>query len=319
MWHVGKSDAPYGGDMTGPLPQTLRHLAFALAVAAGIGAPQAALAIDPLVSTDWLRAHLGDPDLIVIDTRSSSAFSTGHIPRSVDGVYPDLWRNPDWSLLPVDTLEGNLSALGIANGAPIVIVPAGGDGTEFGNASFPYWVLRYLGERNVAILDGGWAAWKADASDPVESGAVASIRTAFIAHPDATIRAGTDEVAAAAGTDTVLVDARSPAQYAGKEKSGLVARAGHIPGAINVPYASFYDDANHRLRPKEALAALMPPALADESAPVIAYCNTGHWSSIDWFVLHEVLGYANTRLYDGSMAEWTKDPSRPVVTGGQPQ
>ena len=116
----------------------------------------------------------------------------------------------------------------------------------------------------------------------------------------------------------MLIDARSPEQYLGKSKSGLVSRAGRIPGAFNLPYFTLFDDTAHRLKPQAELASLVPAAVTGKDTKIIAYCNTGHWSSIDWFVLHEFLGYENTRLYDGSMAAWTSDPSRPVETG-QPE
>lgn len=94
-----------------------------------------------------------------------------------------------------------------------------------------------------------------------------------------------------------------------------MSRAGRIPGAINLPFSKLYDDAGHRVKPVSTLAFLISPQLRSGDAKIITYCNTGHWSSIDWFVLHELLGYTNTRLYDGSVAVWTNDPNRPVETG----
>ena len=85
---------------------------------------------------------------------------------------------------------------------------------------------------------------------------------------------------------------------------------GHIPGAVNLDSASFYDPVTNRLRPKAQLAriaASLPPG------PVVAYCNTGHWAATDWFVLSVVLGRPDVRLYDGSMVEWTADARRPVA------
>jgi len=200
----------------------------------------------------------------------------------------------------------------------VVIVPAGGDSTELGGATFAYWVLKYLGHEDASILDGGWSAWRADPTDPIQDGPAMQTKASFAIHLHPEIRATTKEVAALLGTDTVFVDARSREQYLGKSKSGLVSRAGRLPGAINLPFASVYDDAAHRLKPASELASLIPPDLANRATKVITYCNTGHWSSIDWFVLHELLGYADTRLYDGSMAAWTSDPSRPVETGEPP-
>jgi len=290
---------------------------FALVSAAlvAVTASSAVAATTPLVAADWLKARLTDTSTLVVDLRPPQAFEAGHVPGAVNGIYPNLWRKADWQLLPVDTLVQNLSALGIGDGTTVVLVPAGTDATEFGGATFAYWVLKYLGHENVAVLDGGWDAWKQDAAAPVASGASASTPAQFTANLQPGIRATTDQVAQQLGTDTVLIDARSPEQYLGKSKSGLVSRAGRIPGAINLPYFTVFDDAAHRFKPRAELASLVPAAVTGKDTKIIAYCNTGHWSSIDWFVLHELLSYDNTRLYDGSMAAWTSDSSRPVETG----
>jgi len=293
-------------------------LVSAALVAVTVAASSAVAATTPLVSVDWLKARLNDTSTLVVDLRASNDFEAGHVPGAVNGPYPDLWRKPDWQLPPVDLLVQNLSALGVGGTTTVVLVPAGTDATELGGATFAYWVLKYLGHENVAVLDGGWYAWKADATAPVANGASAPTPASFTANLRPGIRATTDQVAEQLGTDTVLIDARSPEQYLGKTKSRLVSRAGRIPGAVNLPYFTVFDDATHRLKPRAELAALVPAAVTGKDAKIIAYCNTGHWSSIDWFVLHELLGYDNTRLYDGSMAAWTRDPSRPVETG-QPE
>ena len=86
---------------------------------------------------------------------------------------------------------------------------------------------------------------------------------------------------------------------------------GHIPGAVNLDSATFYDPATNRLQPKAELAAI---AATLPAGPAVAYCNTGHWAATDWFVLSELLGRKDVRLYDGSMVEWTADASRPVAS-----
>ena len=98
----------------------------------------------------------------------------------------------------------------------------------------------------------------------------------------------------------------------GKEKAPAAKAYGHIPGAINIDSASFYDPVTNRLRPKDQLAAIaaMLPA-----GPVVTYCNTGHWAATDWFVLSEVLGRTDVRLYYGSMVEWTADAQPPGCLG----
>jgi thiosulfate/3-mercaptopyruvate sulfurtransferase len=87
--------------------------------------------------------------------------------------------------------------------------------------------------------------------------------------------------------------------------------AGHIPGAVNVDSAAFYDSQANRLKPQSELVAI---AAALPSAPAVTYCNTGHWAATDWFVLSELLGRKDVRLYSGSMVEWTTDASRPLAS-----
>ena len=106
-----------------------------------------------------------------------------------------------------------------------------------------------------------------------------------------------------------LVDAR-PASYSStaRRRRRPSKAYGHIPGAINLDSATFYDPATNRLRPKEQLATI---AASLPAGPVVTYCNTGHWAATDWFVLSAVLGRPDVRLYDGSMVEWTADPQPP--------
>ena len=108
-----------------------------------------------------------------------------------------------------------------------------------------------------------------------------------------------------------LVDARPASYFDGKEKTAASKAYGHIPGAINLDSASFYDPATNRLRPKDQLARI---AAKLPTGPVVAYCNTGHWAATDWFVLSVVLGRSDVRLYPGSMVEWSANPSRPIAS-----
>ncbi len=108
-----------------------------------------------------------------------------------------------------------------------------------------------------------------------------------------------------------LVDARPASFFTGKDKGTKVAAYGHIPGAINLDSDAFYDDKTNRLKPQAELRTI---AAHIPAGPLVAYCNTGHWSATDWFVLHELLGRKDVKVYDGSMVEWAADPHRPVVS-----
>lgn len=306
---------------------TLRFPIAAAILAILVQAP-AALAAEtlpgPLVSTEWLAAHAADDGLLVLDIRTATAFARGHVPGSQQTDYPGAWRTETdgvpWVLPRIADMEAYLASIGAGSETAVVVIPAGTDSTELGGATWIYWVFRYLGHDEVAILDGGWNAWNAEAR-PTETGAAATAPepAIFVASPREDFLATTDYVAAHLDTDTVIVDARPPSQYAGETQSGLVLRPGHIPGAISLDNALFYDIAANRLKPVAELEAQLPVALSDRSVAVIAYCNTGHWSSINWFVLHELLGFTDVRLYEGSMAAWSRNPDLPLVVGPDPR
>ena len=131
----------------------------------------------------------------------------------------------------------------------------------------------------------------------------------FSATIDKSILAQASEVEKLESSGATLIDARPASFYTGKEKVPASQAYGHIPGALNLDSAEFYDDKTNRLKPKAELAAA---AVHLPNGPSVAYCNTGHWAATDWFVLHELLGRSNARLYAGSMVEWTSNTSRPV-------
>src|SRR5687767_5898784 len=159
----------------------------------------------PLVTAQWLAANLEQPGLVVIDVRDERSYAAGHIPGAVSGAYPEAWRQSNWTLLPIEQLVANLSALGVGDDSAVVIVPAGGDATEFGNASFPQWVLRYLGHRNVAVLEGGFAGWLAVEPDRLDEAVATPTPAIFTARPEPTLRASTEEVAAALESGSALL------------------------------------------------------------------------------------------------------------------
>jgi thiosulfate/3-mercaptopyruvate sulfurtransferase len=209
-------------------------------------------------------------------------------------------------------LEKLIGETGIDEDNHVVVVPAGVHATDFGSAARVYWTLKVAGHPAVSILDGGFAAWRA-ASYPVESGKRPPSPKIFTARLDDSLLApGSEvEVLEKSGSGATLLDARPVGYFAGKEKAPSAKAYGHIPGALNLDSATFYDPASNRLRPKDQLAAI---AARLPAGPVVTYCNTGHWAATDWFVLAVILDRPNVRLYDGSMAEWTADARRPVAS-----
>jgi len=290
--------------------------AFALAFAA----PAMASDAQPLVSPAWLKAHVRDAGLVVLDIRSAidgstpESFAQGHIPGAVHSDYDKAGWRVERSGVPfmVPTkpeLEKLIGDLGIDETSHVVVVPAGVNVLDFGSAARTYWTLKYSGVANVSILDGGLAAWKA-AGYALETGAHAPSPTIFTATIDNGIRARVPDVEKIKQSGgATLVDARPASFFLGKEKAPAAQAYGHIPGAINVDSAEFYDPATNRLKPRAELAAIAHELPAGAT---VSYCNTGHWASTDWFALHEVLGQSQARLYAGSMVEWTHDASRPI-------
>ena len=297
----------------------------ALAVAVLIGAfalPAAAEPAAPLVSPQWLQAHLSDPAIVVLDIRSAidgggaDAYAKGHVPGAVHSDYDKAgWRvthNGVPFMLPtLPELEKLIGETGIDEDSRVVVVPAGVHATDFGSAARVYWTLKIAGHPAVSILDGGFAAWQA-ASYRVESGRNPPSPKIFTAKLDARLLAEVAEVEKVEKTGgATLLDARPASFFAGKQKAPASKTYGHIPGALNLDSASFYDAASNRLRSKDELAAI---AAAVPAGPVVSYCNTGHWAATDWFVLSEILGQRDVKLYDGSMVEWTADGRRPIAS-----
>jgi thiosulfate/3-mercaptopyruvate sulfurtransferase len=297
------------------LPALLFGLLFGLVL------PAAAEPAQPLVSPQWLNEHRQDADIVVLDIRSAidgggeNAYLEAHIPGSVHTDYDKgAWRvmrnNVPFMLPSVPELDALIGDLGIDEATHVVVVPAGVNFTDFGSAARVYWTLKIAGVSNVSILDGGVAAWKA-AGLPLKTGNEEPSPKIFNAQIDKSALAEIGDVEKAVAThDATLIDARAPSLFSGKEKAPQVAAYGHIPGAIDLDSARFYDEQTNRLKPAAELAAIA--SRIPRGKPAVSYCNTGHWAATDWFVLHELLGYKDVRLYDGSMAEWAADPKRPI-------
>jgi thiosulfate/3-mercaptopyruvate sulfurtransferase len=276
---------------------------------------------EPLVSADWLNGHLRDENLVVLDIRSAidgggaKAFEAAHIPGSVHSDYDKAgWRvtrnNVPFMLPTLAELEKLVGETGIDEDSHVVVVPAGVHVTDFGSAARVYWTLKLVGVKKVSILDGGIAAWR-QAGLAVESGARKPSPRIFTATLDKSLLSQVDDVAKLqASNSATLLDARPVSFFAGKQKAPAATAYGHIPGALNLDSAAFYDAKSNRLKPRAELAGIA--ASVPEGRPVVSYCNTGHWAATDWFVLHELLGRRQVTLYDGSMVEWTADAKRPL-------
>src|SRR4029078_9824406 len=288
-------------------------VAAVLAAAAVAAMPASAAPVEPLVSAQWLKDHLRDPQIGVIDVRMGApVYDAGHIPGAVHTDYDKAgWRvSRNGVLQPPNKaeLEKLIGETGIDEDSHVIVVPAGVSATDFGAAARVYWTLKVAGHPAVSILDGGFAGWQV-ASYPVESGKRAPSPKIFTLKLDQRLLA---QLAAVERNEhATLVDARPASYFDGKEKAPAARASGHIPGAVNTDGASFYDPETNRLRPKEQLASI---AAALPPGPVIAYCNTGHWAATGWFMLSAAAGRPDAPACDGSMVEWTSNPHRQITS-----
>ncbi|MGB9368266.1 MAG: sulfurtransferase [Xanthobacteraceae bacterium] len=284
--------------------------------------PALAETVAPLVSSAWLKQHLQDPDVLVLDVRSAidgggaEAYQKGHIPGAIHSDYDKAgWRvtrgGVPFMLPTLPELEKLIGELGIDEDTHVVLVPAGVHHTDFGAAARTYWTLKVTGVSKVSILDGGTAAWQAE-GNATDSGPSRPSPKIFTASLNKALLAEVAEVQKIEQTgNATLIDARPASFFTGKERAPAAKAYGHIPGAVNIDSATFYDSKTNRLKRQAELAAI---AAALPVGPAVTYCNTGHWAATDWFVLSELLGRKDVRLYYGSMVDWTADSSRPLAS-----
>ncbi|MBK8082420.1 MAG: sulfurtransferase [Devosia sp.] len=290
------------------------------AVLALVPASSFAADASPLVTAEWLKAHAGDPNVVIVDIRDKVAETDlGALPYLANAVVAPYasagWRTEidgvPGQIPPVEQIAGLIGGLGIDGDDHVVIVPWGTDSSEFGGATRVYWTFKYLGHDDVSILDGGWRQYDAQGGER-SAAPVTPVAAQFPYEVQPALRATTADVEAALASGTKLIDGRPAEQYLGQSKSPVVRIEGTIPGAQNLPHSKFYSaDFASFAQPETVLALAQSVGLgADEEN--IVFCNTGHWASIAWFALHEVGGNQNTAMYDGSMAEWAADPARPI-------
>jgi thiosulfate/3-mercaptopyruvate sulfurtransferase len=286
-------------------------------------AAQAGPEVTPLVDSQWLKAHLNNDQVVVVDVRSAidgtdaAGFANQHIPGSVYASYTQAgWRvaadGVPGKVPPISDLETLIGALGIDNDDTVVVVPAGVGSTDFGSAARVYWTFKYLGHDDVAILNGGLGGWiesgGSTANDPVAVEAAT-----FKAQPQPDLLADTPAVEAAIDAGDQLVDARPADQYSGQSKHPAALSAGTIPGAASLEERLLVTEGTATFIDRTEVDRLVDVAGIETDQPIISFCNTGHWAATSWFALSEVAELDNVSLYDGSMTEWTQDTSRPVA------
>lgn len=293
----------------------------------------------PLVETGWLAKHT--KQVVILDVRKDLKSFTAkpllakdkksgklvvksvgaHIPgatlvdykkirvnRVVDGVKLE-------SIIPVKAdFEAQVKSWGVNKDSAIVIVSKGLDNGDMTMATRLYWQLKYFGHDNMAILNGGMSQWLTEkraisvaAAKPAAGNWVASAERKELL-------ATNKEVSAALKSGTQLVDNRPLSQYLGVYKKSYVYKEGHLPGAKSYPNELFVTNGTAKFHSVAKLRDLSKSMGIDTGAETITYCNSGHLASGGWFIMHELMGNKNVRLFDGSMHEWTKQKNAAVTS-----
>ncbi len=275
-----------------------------------------------LIPTGTLAGRLADPLWLAVDCRFDladpgagvAAWRAGHIPGA---IYADLERDLSapvtattgrHPLPPVAALEETFSRFGISARTQVVAYDAGSGAF----AARLWWLLRWLGHEPVAVLDGGFAAWTAERR-PVSADTAMRAPARFTARPCPEMLVETAAIPGALGRGERLVDVRGAERFRG-EVEPLDAVAGHVPGAVNLPYLENLGT-DGRFRDPPALAALWQErvAVAPGSA-VVCMCGSGVTACQGLLAL-EAAGVRGGKLYAGSWSEWIRDPARPVACG----
>ena len=303
----------------------MRYSALPSAAALLLASTALAGAAEPLVDPAWLAAHLDDRELVVLDIRdveegsSAELFAKGHIPGAIHSDYAKAgWRTKAGEVIgmlpPADQVEALIGGLGIGNDSHVVIVPHGQTSSDFGAATRVFWTFDVMGHDQVSILAGGQAGWVA-AGQPVETGPGRTPEpAAFTARFRPELVASAADVRAAQEAGVPLVDARPKDQYTGQATPSNVGVAGTIPGAVSLPHDVLVPDGAHPLGRTE-LDTLLAKLNVQGQGEQIAFCNTGHWASVGWFVLNKLGQNPDVRMYDGSMYEWAKVEGAPTEVG----
>lgn len=278
--------------------------------------------MDSLVSTQWLATELGARDLRVIDATLFLAgsgrdarreYEDAHIPGAVFLDIDEVSDTDDprpHMLPPAHKMASRMRALGIGDGDRLVVY----DNSPLHSSARMWWMLRVFGVRQVAILDGGLARWKAEGR-PLESGAGGQGQGHFTALLDKEAVADKAYVSSIVhSSDHAIVDARPAARFAGEAadpRSGV--EAGHIPGSANLPQTELFDEDGLWKR-GERLRAAFEQAGIDLDKPMVTTCGSGITAAVLAFGAH-LLGKEDVKLYDASWAEWGADPATPKATG----
>jgi thiosulfate/3-mercaptopyruvate sulfurtransferase len=271
-----------------------------------------------LVDTHWAEEHLKDTKVRIaeVDYDSKANYVLGHIPGAVlfdwkDDINDPLTRN----VLSKESCQKLLQNAGIDNDTTLLLYG------DFNNwfAAFAFWVLKYYGYKDVRLINGGRKKWLQEDRALTKDLPTYSKGNFAANEPDSNIRVFLDEVKRAVSAPGLeMVDVRSPKEFSGEilappeYPTEHAQRGGHIPGAVNIPWAQAVNDSDGTFKNTEELKQLYESKGITPDKEIIAYCRIGERSSHTWFVLKYLLGYPNVKNYDGSWTEWGNMIANPI-------
>jgi thiosulfate/3-mercaptopyruvate sulfurtransferase len=273
---------------------------------------------DALVSTEWVAAHLNDPDIRIVESNEDTLlYASGHVPGAV---------HVDWTADLNDpirrdyiTKQGFSALMSKIGATPKTTVIFYGDKNNWW-ACYAFWVFQLFGHKKAKIMDGGRLKWEKEGR-PMTREVPAITPTKYKAsdRKDKPVRAFRQEVLAHMKAKGQLVDVRSPEEYAGTRmhmpdypNEGAL-RGGHIPGAKSVPWARAINPEDGTFKTADELSELyIKGQKLRKDKPTIAYCRIGERSSHTWFALKYLLGFKNVKNYDGSWTEWGNSVGLPI-------
>ncbi len=270
-----------------------------------------------LVSTDWVAQNLNAPNLRLVEVDvDTTAYDQGHIPGAVGWNWQtQLQDNIRRDLIDKSTLEKLLGVSGISNDTAILLY---GDNNNW-FAAYALWQLKYYGHRDVRLINGGRKKWLEEKRPLTKETVNVKPGTYRVSGTDESLRAYKEEVFSIVEgrKPGQLVDVRSVDEFTGKiiappGMSETAQRAGHVPGAANIPWAQASNE-DGTFKSFDDLKKLYDSKGITGKDEVIAYCRIGERSSHTWFVLKYLLGYGNVRNYDGSWTEWGNLIGAPIV------
>ncbi|MGJ8546314.1 MAG: 3-mercaptopyruvate sulfurtransferase [Sulfitobacter sp.] len=275
-----------------------------------------------LVSTDWLDAHLSDPDLRILDGSwylpdagrdPKAEYDAAHIPGArffdIDEI-SDARSDLPHMAPPVEKFMSRMRAMGVGDGHQVVVY----DGAGLMSAARVWWLFKLMGQQNVAVLDGGLPKWQAEGRPTEDMTPLPRDRHMTVRFQNQLVRDVTQVAHASKLGSPQIVDARAAERFRGEApepREGL--RAGHIPGARNVPFGQLLN-ADKTMKTPDETRAIFEAAGVDLGKPIITSCGSGVTASVLALAL-ERLGHKDWSLYDGSWSEWGMFPTVPVATG----